>query len=281
MCIRDSLREGDGDAARASLATRIAEVRAGRAMAGDDETLVARVDETVADLEELERTTEQYSDAWAGKLAMESWNQTSRGKARRRSRFVDEGFPIGVPGGGAGAGGGAEVLLAQGDIVQVARRGNHDAVVNAANPMLVGGAGVAGALMAAGGPELVEACRAYVADHGPVPAGGAAATPGFGLCVSLVVHAVGPRYGVDVPSEELLAAAHRSAIKLADAHRCTSIAIPAISTGVFGYPVEEAAPIALRAIGDALTTATSVRRVTFVLFDDTTMHAFRSAAAGV
>jgi len=277
--VSERLRAGDTSAAQSSLADAVAKVRGGRDVAGADPELEGRIDAALADLEELERSTRERSAEWASKLAMESWNQTSRGKQRRRARLIDEGFavPLSAPGGVPGA----RMLLVQGDIVQVVRGGRHDAVVNAANPRLIGDAGVAGALFAAAGAGLEHACRTLVAASGPVAVGDAAATPGFGLHVAHVVHAVGPRYGIDVPSPELLAAAHRRAIEVADGLGCTSIAIPAISTGIFGYPVDEAAPIALRAVTDALARCVSVGHVTFVLYDDATLHAYRAASAGV
>jgi Ca-activated chloride channel homolog len=282
------LRHGEVVEARTTLHAGIGKVRGSRDLAGDDAALAARIDAAVADLEEVERSTRERSAQYASKLAMESWNQTSRGKQRRRSRFVDEGFsgPVGGfggPGGGLGrsVAGGRGVLLAKGDIVAVARGAGCDAIVNAANPGLIGDAGVAGAIFAAGGAALVQACAQHVAAHGRVAVGDAVATPGFGAGVPWVVHAVGPRYGIDLPSDELLAAAHRRAVEEADALGCTSIAIPAISTGVFGYPVDEAAPVALRAVEEALARCVVLTEVTFVLWDDATLAAYRAAAAGV
>jgi len=277
--VSERLRAGDTATAQSSLTDAVAKVRGGRDIAGADPELEGRIDAVIADLEELERSTHDRSAEWAGKLAMESWNQTSRGKQRRRARFIDEGFD--VPLGGVLNAPGDRVLLVQGDIVQVVRNGHYDAVVNTADPRLVGDAGVVGALFAAAGPELERTCDALVAASGPVAVGDAAATPGFRLPVAHVVHAVGPRYGIDVPSPDLLAAAHRRAIEVADSLGCTSIAVPAISTGVFGYPVDEAAPIALRATTDALARCVSIEHVTFVLYDDATLQAYRSAAAGV
>jgi O-acetyl-ADP-ribose deacetylase (regulator of RNase III) len=274
----ERLRHGDAEAARSSLDGALGRIRGSRALAGDDAVLTDRIDAAVADLEEVERATRFASNEWAGKLAMESWNQTSRGKQRRRARFIDEGFPV-APGTTGAGGASAQVLLLQADIVQVVRGGRFDAVVNAANPRLIGDAGVAGALFAAGGHELVAHCERQVTADGPVAVGDAVATPaGPRLGVHHVVHAVGPRYGIDEPSDELLAAAHRRAIEVADALGCASVAIPAISTGVFGYPVDEAAPIALRAVTDALARCTTLEHVTFVLYDAVTYAAYRSAA---
>jgi O-acetyl-ADP-ribose deacetylase (regulator of RNase III) len=92
---------------------------------------------------------------------------------------------------------------------------------------------------------------------------------------------VGPRYGIDEPSAELLATTHRSIIELADRLGCTTIAIPAISTGALGYPLDEAAPIALATVRDALALATDLREVTFVLYDDTAHQAFHWATLQV
>ncbi len=264
----ERLRAGDTDAAQSSLADAVARVRSGRDMAGDDELLAGRIDAAVADLEELERSTRERSEEWSSKLAMESYNQTSRGKQRRRARLVDEGL-----------GAGTTIRFVRGDIAGLARTGRFDAVVNAANPGLVGGAGVAGALHAAAGPELDRACAALVAATGPVATGDAAPTPGFALGAAHIVHAVGPRYRIDVPSEQLLASAHRRAVEVADLLGCTSIAVPAISTGVFGYPIEAAAPVAIRAVTAALARCQSLRDVTFVLPDDVALHAYRSASA--
>jgi Ca-activated chloride channel family protein len=267
----ERLRAGDTGAARSSLADAVERVRHGRDLAGDDETLKGRIDGAVADLEELERSTRERSNDWSSKLAMESYNQTSRGKQRRRARFVDEGYGAGV-----------SIHTVQGDIARLARTGRFDAVVNAANTGLVGGSGVAGALHAAAGPQLDLACEALVAASGPVAPGDAAATPGFLLGAAHIVHAVGPRYGIDLPSDQLLASAHRRAVEVADALGCTSLLIPAISTGVFGYPIDEAAPIALRTVEEALAACRNVREVTFVLYDAATLHAYRSASgAGV
>jgi len=264
----EQLRHGDVDAARSALADAVLRVKGSRHLAGDDQLLAVRMDEAVADLEEVERSTTLYSREHASKLAMESWNQTSRGKSRRRSRMIEEDaflFGDALWDGGA--------MLVTGDIVRWARSGRFDAVVNAANPGLQGGAGVAGAIHAAAGADLDR----YCAGLPPVPVGEAVATPGFGLGVPHIIHAVGPRYGIDRPSDELLAAAHRRAIEVADALGASSLALPAISTGVYGYPVAEAAPIALRAVGEALARCRSLTHVTFVLFDDATLDAYRTA----
>ena len=281
--VSERLRAGDTTTARTSLTEAIERVRAARPLAGDDETLGARIEATVDDLVELERSTHERSNEWASKLAMESWNQTARGKRRRTSRFRDEGLDASRAGAGAGAlGAGAMgvpgVAIVMGDIAHVVRAGGFDAVVNATSPKLdEHGAGVTGALHALAGPELAHAC----APLAPLRVGEAVATPGFGLRVPHVIHAVGPRYGIDEPSAELLATTHRSIIELADRLGCTTIAIPAISTGALGYPLDEAAPIALATVRDALALATDLREVTFVLYDDTAHQAFHWATLQV
>ena len=156
-----------------------------------------------------------------------------------------------------------------------------DAIVNAANRQLLPGGGVCGAIHRAAGPQLARACAAWVLEHGPVPAGAAAVTPGFALPARYVVHAVGPMWsGGDAGEQVLLAAAYANSIAAADA-LCdiASIAFPSISTGIFGYPVELAAPVALRAVHEAIAKASRVRDVTFALFDQRTLNAFQTPEA--
>jgi Ca-activated chloride channel family protein len=278
--VSERLRAGDATTARTVLTETIGRVRAARPLAGDDATLGARIEATVDDLVELERSTHERSNEWASKLAMESWNQTARGKRRRTSRLRDEGLDAslgatGVGAAGVGAAGVPGVAIVMGDIAHLVRAGGFDAVVNAANPRLdEHGAGVTGALHALAGPELARAC----APLAPLRVGEVVATPGFGLQVDHVIHAVGPRYGIDEPCAELLATTHRHIIELADRLGCTRVAIPAISTGAFGYPLEEAAPVALATVRDALALAASLREVTFVLYDDVAHQAFLDAA---
>lgn len=168
------------------------------------------------------------------------------------------------------------ISLMHGDITLV----DTDAIVNAANSHLLPGGGVCGAIHAAAGIQLAVACAAWVAIHGPVPTGSAAITPGFRLPARHVIHAVGPTWrGGAADEAELLAGAYRSAIELADQTKLATVAFPSISTGIFGYPVDLAAPVALRAATDALARATSVREVTFVLFDDATFSAYERALA--
>lgn len=124
-----------------------------------------------------------------------------------------------------------------------------DAVVNAANEMLVHGGGIAGAIALQGGVSVVEESRAWVRSHGPVPTGSAAITGGGNLNARYVIHAVGPIWGGGSRNEEaLLHSAVYRALALADQHGVRSIALPAISTGIFGYPKPLAIPVILQAI---------------------------------
>ena len=172
----------------------------------------------------------------------------------------------------------AVIELVGGDIT----RQDVDALVNAANSGLMGGGGVDGAIHRAGGPAILEECKAIVARQGGCPTGEAVITGGGKLKARYVIHAVGPRYGRNPAKEaKLLESVHRESIRLAAENRCTSVAFPAISTGAYGYPIEEAAPVALRAVRDALAAAPSIRLVRFVLFGDEALRAFERALDGL
>jgi O-acetyl-ADP-ribose deacetylase (regulator of RNase III) len=146
-----------------------------------------------------------------------------------------------------------------------------DAIVNAANSSLLGGGGVDGAIHRAAGPELLEACRRL----GGCPPGDARATPGFALPASWVIHAVGPVWeGGDRGEPELLASCYRRCLELADELGARSIAFPAISTGVYGFPKPAAARIA---VGTILSTPSDVELVRLVAFDDETLPLYRAA----
>lgn len=149
--------------------------------------------------------------------------------------------------------------LSRGDI---AHQPDMDTVVNAANAELRIGGGVAGALHRAAGPRLEEACR----PHAPISPGEAVITGAFGLPNHRIVHCLGPVYGRDEPSDELLARCYRNALALADDNGVDSIAFPAISTGAFGYPMEEAARVALRTVLEEAGDLESIRLVRFVLY---------------
>ena len=151
-----------------------------------------------------------------------------------------------------------------------------DAIVNAANSTLLGGGGVDGAIHRAAGPALLEECRGL----GGCDPGEAKATGGHRLAARHVIHTVGPVWiGGGHGEAEILAACHRNAIALAADLGCTSVAFPAISTGVFGYPRERAASVAMRATQEALAEQATVELVRFVLFDEDTQLIYERALA--
>jgi O-acetyl-ADP-ribose deacetylase len=151
-----------------------------------------------------------------------------------------------------------------------------DAIVNAANRSLMGGGGVDGAIHRRGGPAILEACREIRRTSHPdgLPTGDAVATTGGELSARWVIHTVGPVYG-DVPDPaELLARCHVSSLRIADELGARTVAFPAISTGIYGYPLEEAATVAIRTVRDG---STHVERVRFVLFGADAFTAFEDA----
>jgi O-acetyl-ADP-ribose deacetylase len=165
-----------------------------------------------------------------------------------------------------------KIDLVQGDITSQ----EVDAVVNAANGSLLGGGGVDGAIHRKGGPSILAECKALRAERYPegLPTGEAVATTGGNLPARWVIHAVGPVYSRAEDRSELLAAAHLNSLRTADELGVGSLAFPAISTGVYGYPVVDAAVVALTAVRDASTNVETVR---FVLFDEATLRAFQKA----
>jgi len=149
-----------------------------------------------------------------------------------------------------------------------------DAIVNAANSSLLGGGGVDGAIHRAAGPELLVECR----DVGGCPTGEVRITGAGRLPVRHVIHAVGPVWhGGGGGEAELLASCHRMAIEAGAAHGCERIAFPAISTGVYGYPVELAADVALRSTADAIKAQSVVREARFWLFSPEALAVFETA----
>jgi O-acetyl-ADP-ribose deacetylase (regulator of RNase III) len=154
-----------------------------------------------------------------------------------------------------------------------------DAIVNAANSSLLGGGGVDGAIHRAGGPAILAECRQIVSKIGRLPAGNAVITTGGKLAAKHVIHTVGPVYRDGSHGEaETLASCQRESIRLADERGLHSLAFPAISTGVYGYPVSEAAPIAISSAIQALVEAKHVGKCRFVLYDVATLRAFERAA---
>jgi O-acetyl-ADP-ribose deacetylase len=159
------------------------------------------------------------------------------------------------------------IELVLGDITEQ----DVDAIVNAANPGLLGGGGVDGAIHRAGGPSILEECRLL----GGCDPGGVKATSGGALPARHVLHAVGPIWrGGGAGEPELLASCHRRAIEVADELGCRSVAFPAISTGAYGYPVELAAPVAIAATDTALAEHPSVELARFVFRDELTLTAY-------
>jgi O-acetyl-ADP-ribose deacetylase (regulator of RNase III) len=144
----------------------------------------------------------------------------------------------------------------------IADQPGMDAIVNAANAQLLPGAGVAGAIHRAAGPGLAEECRPLA----PIAPGEAVITGAHRLPNRHVIHCLGPVYGRDEPSDALLASCYRNALRLADERGLTSVAFPAISTGVFGYPLDAAAEVALGAVLKVAPALSAVRHVRFVLF---------------
>jgi len=152
------------------------------------------------------------------------------------------------------------ITVVEGDLTAEA----VDAVVNAANSSLLGGGGVDGAIHRAGGPEILAACRELRAGPLPdgLPTGQAVATTAGRMPARWVIHTVGPVYAHEDDPAALLASCHLESLRVADELGAATVAFPAISCGVYGYPVEEAAPVAVAAVRDA---ATSVEEVRFVL----------------
>lgn len=167
---------------------------------------------------------------------------------------------------------GARLDVEVGDITRLAL----DAIVNAANSSLLGGGGVDGAIHRAAGPELLAYCRTL----GGCPTGQARITPGFALPARRIIHTVGPVWhGGQAGEDELLASCYRASLILAAGEGLTSVAFPAISTGVYGFPPERAAPLAVQAVLDHLEGTTSVTRVVFCCFSPSAAELHHDALA--
>jgi O-acetyl-ADP-ribose deacetylase len=171
------------------------------------------------------------------------------------------------------AGGGSmRIEVVGGDITEQ----DVDAVVNAANSSLMGGGGVDGAIHRKGGPQILAECKRIRAERYPegLPTGQAVATTAGSLPARWVIHTVGPVFAKWEDRSRLLESCHTEALREADRIGATTVAFPAISTGVYGYPVELAAPVAIKAVQ---ATDTAVELVRFVLFDGRTHEAFERA----
>lgn len=154
---------------------------------------------------------------------------------------------------------GISIEVVTGDI---ASQDDMECVVNAANAQLLPGGGVAGAIHRGAGPGLAQECRPLA----PISPGQAVITGGHDLPNRYVIHCLGPIYGINEPSEELLVGCYRNALRLAEEKGIKSIAFPSISTGIFGYPMEEASRTAFRTILNEVPNLRVVRRIRFVLF---------------
>jgi O-acetyl-ADP-ribose deacetylase (regulator of RNase III) len=168
----------------------------------------------------------------------------------------------------------AELTLTQDDITVA----DVDAVVNAANPGLMGGGGVDGAIHRAGGPVILEETSRWVAANGRLGTGRAMMTTAGDMSARHVIHTVGPVWAGGIRHEaDLLERAYRACLTLAAEHDLASVALPSISTGAYGYPIHQAAPVALRTVADVLSEPSSLREVRFVLFDERALAAYADA----
>lgn len=167
---------------------------------------------------------------------------------------------------------GEHLQVVHGDITRM----EVDAIVNAANSGLLGGGGVDGAIHGAGGPAIMNACRAIRDAQGGCPTGEAVITTGGLLPAPYVIHAVGPVWkGGSQDEDALLASAYRNSVRLAGEQGLRTLAFPNISTGIYGFPRERAVDSAIRAVREALPKAPSLEQVTFVCFDDENYRLYR------
>ncbi|MBA3611207.1 MAG: O-acetyl-ADP-ribose deacetylase [Rubrobacter sp.] len=172
--------------------------------------------------------------------------------------------------------GATEILPKRGDIT----RESVDVIVNAANSDLLGGGGVDGAIHRAGGPEILAECREIRTRQGGCPAGEAVITGAGRLAAKYVVHTVGPVWrGGNEGEPKLLRSAYRNSLALAAEHGAKTVAFPSISTGVYGYPIEKAAGIALSAAREWAEEHDGLEEIRFILFSDDDLETYKKAAA--
>ena len=166
------------------------------------------------------------------------------------------------------------VTVVQGDITQQ----RTQAIVNAANSSLMGGGGVDGAIHRAGGPAILENCKRIVARQGRLPTGKAVITTAGNLFADYVIHTVGPVWkGGQKNEAALLSDCYANSLNLAEDNRIAAISFPSISTGAFGYPVQEAARVAMETVRKHLETTQVIKEVVFVLFDGQTLAVYQEA----
>lgn len=166
------------------------------------------------------------------------------------------------------------LALKKGDITKE----EVDAIVNAANSRLIGGGGVDGAIRSAAGPKVEDECARVRAEKGGCPTGKAVYTSAGNLRAKYIIHTVGPFYNGGKNNEaELLASAFKESMKVADSLNCSSVAFPAISTGIYQYPVDQAAEVSIQALFDYIKQGTRISRVNMVLFDDNAFSTFVEA----
>ncbi|MBS7647303.1 MAG: O-acetyl-ADP-ribose deacetylase [Candidatus Bathyarchaeia archaeon] len=171
----------------------------------------------------------------------------------------------------------AKICIVQGDITEM----DTDAIVNAANPSLMGGGGVDGAIHRKGGPKILEECKRIRATEYPegLPTGKAVITTGGNLKAKYVIHTVGPIWRGGSQSEpELLAEAYRNSLKLAVSKGLKTIAFPSISTGAYGYPIEKACKVALTTVKEFLEKENKIDKVVLVLFSKRDFEIYKEAA---
>ena len=161
-----------------------------------------------------------------------------------------------------------KIEIRQGDITKL----EVDAIVNAANKSLLGGGGVDGAIHRAAGPQLLDECR----NLGGCPTGEARITRGYNLSASFVIHTVGPIYSGKPEDSRLLTNCYLNSLRLALENNAKSIAFPAISCGVYGYPIEDACKIAVDTTADFLTSNPGIEKAIFILFSDGDLHIYKN-----